>query len=443
MSNVANPHAEHISTLPRPGHHTALLLLFLAFALSIADRVILSVLFEPIKTEFNLSDTQLGLLGGLSFAIFYATLSVPIARMADRRNRSKIIIASLVTFSVAAALCGLATGFVMLVVMRIAVGIGEAGVNPASHSILADYYPPEKRASALSILTIGANAGMIFGFLLGGIMAQYFGWRVALIAIACPGLVLALVMWWKLKEPQRGYFETLRGDVLPVDEQVQPPIGKTLRTLWAIKSYRQMLIGSTISGAITYGSTAWVPTHFIRAFDLTQTQAGMLMALIFGLVGAAGAFTGGKLVDKLSQKGFQYGVWMIAITQISVLPFAIAAYLVNSIELAVALLIPPIFVMMFYLGPIMALIQTVSPLRMRATASAIKMFTLNFFGMSLGPLIVGVFSDYLEPLFGSFSIGIALAALMCLGIWSAFHFYLCGKALAEEFPHPFLQRQTD
>ncbi|MEG9862659.1 MAG: MFS transporter [Parvularculales bacterium] len=422
------------SILPAPGHRLALLLLFLAFALSIADRMILTVLFEPIKAEFGLTDTQLGFLGGFSFAVFYATLSLPIARMADRANRSKIVFASLVIFSITAALCGLATSFLVLVIMRIGVGIGEAGVNPASQSILGDYYPPKKRASAMSILSIGANVGMIFGFVVGGMIAEEYGWRAALIAVALPGLFLAIVIWFKLKEPQRGYFDKLINNMADPEKEEQPSLLDSIRALWNIPSYRQLLIGSTIAGTVTYGMTSWVPTFYIRVHDLTQSEAGLVLAGIFGVVGAAGAYTGGKLVDRLSRKGFQYGVWMIAASKVIVLPLAVAAYLLDPLELSIALYVLPIFVSMFYLGPIMALIQTISPLRMRATASSLKMLALNLVGMSTGPLMIGAISDYLEPSYGDYSLRIALAVTTCLSLWAAYHFFLCGKALAKEFP---------
>ena len=424
------------SELPLPGHKMALLLLVLAYALSIADRMILTILFEPIKLEFGLTDTQLGLLGGLSFAVFYATLGVPIARVADRSNRAKIIFASLVIFSVTAVLCGLATSFIMLIIMRIGVGIGEAGVNPASQSILGDYYPPNKRASAMSILSVGANIGMIFGFIAGGLIAQSFGWRIALIAIALPGLLLAVVIWFKLKEPTRGQFDRLLNKNTDAEPIEQPPFLETVRTLWSISSYRQLIIAATISGTVSYGLTAWIPAFFMRVHDLSQTQVGLVMAGIFGIVGAAGALFSGKVVDRLSRRGFQYGVWMIGLSQVAVLPFALGAFLLDPLELSITLFVLPVFVSMFYLGPAMALIQTIAPLRMRATASSFKLLMLNLIGMSSGPLVVGAISDYLEPNYGAFSLRIALAATMCLSMWSAYHFYRCGKALAKEFPTP-------
>lgn len=436
MNKPASTHSPPSSSLAAPvsGHKTALTLLFLACALSMADRMILTILFEPIKLEFGLSDTQLGILGGLSFAIFYATLSLPIARLADRSNRVKIILLSLVIFSVTAALCGLATGFVMLVILRIGVGIGEAGVYPASQSILGDYYPPEQRASAMSILSVGANFGMIIGFILGGAVAQSYGWRAALIVVALPGLLLAAIMWLKLKEPERGYFDKLQSKNYKPDDDVQLSIWETAKYLFAIPSYRYLIIACTISGTGAYGLTAWFPSFFLRTHDLSQTEVGAVMAGVFGLVGAIGAVVGGKIIDQLNQRGFQYGVWLIAISQILSIPFATAAYFADALPLAIGLFLFPAFCSMIYLGPSMALIQTIAPVHMRATASSFKMLCLNLIGMSLGPLLIGLFSDYLQPEYGTDSIRVALASASVLGLFSAFFFYRCGRSLLRDLP---------
>ena len=226
----------------------ALLVLFCAYALSITDRMILSVLFEPIRLEFGATDTQMGLLGGLSFALFYATLGVPIARLADGGNRRLIIVFSLTLFSLMTALSGLATGFVMLLLLRIGVGIGEAGVNPASQSIIADYYPKERRASAMSVLAMGANVGMIVGFLVGGTVSEVYGWRAALVAVGVPGVALALVMFLRLREPVRGAAEA-RATV----SDVVPGIFQTGSFMFGNPALRQLLIASTLSGAVSCG----------------------------------------------------------------------------------------------------------------------------------------------------------------------------------------------
>jgi len=409
----------------RPAHaRTALTLLFLAYALSITDRMILSVLFEPIRVEFGASDTQMGLLGGLSFALFYATLGVPIARLADQKDRRLIIVLSLGLFSLMTAMSGLASGFVMLFLLRIGVGIGEAGVNPASQSIIADYYPEQHRGTAMSILAVGAPVGMIGGFLIGGTVSEAYGWRAAMFAVGIPGLALAALMYFLLREPQRG-----GSGSSVVANTVQPGIKNSAVFMFKNTALRQLLIASTITGMGSYGASTWLPAFFVRVHDFSQAQVGLLMALLFGGLGAVGTLVGGKLFDVQSNKGPARGVWMIAIVQISVIPLYIAAYQVNAISFAIGLFLLPAFAGNFFLGPTLALIQSLSPVPMRAVAAKIKMFCLNLVGLSLGPLIVGFLSDVLQPEYQERSLPIALSVLALLSIWSAVHFWLCGKAL--------------
>lgn len=286
---------------PLPGHRKTLTLLMLAYTLSMCDRMILSILFPDIKAEFGLSDTQLGLLGGISFALFYATMGLPIARLSDQHSRKWIIIVSLVVFSIMTALSGFAAGFISLLILRIGVGIGEAGVNPASHSIIADYFPPQRRAFAMAILMLGGSLGMMLGFVGGGLIAEAYNWRIALISVGAPGLLLAAVMARSLQEPARGAFET--ETPLP-----PPPILTSAATMWANPAMRHLVAGSVVAGLLSYGFTQWLPTFFIRAHGLTQSQTGILMASVFGILGSIGALGFGRWFDRLSHRGFQHGL---------------------------------------------------------------------------------------------------------------------------------------
>jgi MFS family permease len=415
------------SPQPLIGHRRALLLLVLAYTVSISDRMILSILFPDIKAEFGLSDAQLGLLGGLSFALFYATMGLPIARLSDQFSRKRIIIASLVIFSLMTALSGWATGFITLLLFRIGVGIGEAGVNPASHSILADYYPPKRRAFAMATLMLGTNFGMMLGFIGGGFLAEAYNWRIALMAAGVLGLPLAVAMAWFLREPARGTFE---GETAPVP----PPILTTAATMWASPAIRHVIAGSVVMGMMTYGFAQWMPTFFMRSHEVSQSQAGMLMAGLFGILGAIGALVAGKLFDRLAQHGFQHGLWMIAAVQVLAIPFMVVALLADSLTIAMLLFVIPAFTSNFFLGPTIAMIQTLSPVNMRAVASAIKMLCLNLIGMGLGPLVVGVLSDVLTPYYGDAALQVAMACFTLVGLWGALHLWLCGRALAANLP---------
>lgn len=406
---------------PLRGHRTALILLFLAYTLSITDRMILSVLFPDIKAEFDLSDTQLGILGGISFALFYATLGLPIARLADRYNRKLIILASLVVFSLMTAVSGLAAGFITLLLFRICVGIGEAGVNPASHSIIADYFPPNRRAFAMSFLSVGANLGIIIGFAGGAIIAEVYGWRAALFAVGIPGLLLALFFWFLLHEPPRGSFEQ--------KAPAPPPMFTAIRTLWGNNALRHMMIGSVLMGISTYGLSQWMPTFFMRVHDVPQSQAGILMAGVFGILGAVGALVAGKWFDHLSKRGFQYALWMLAIVPVIGWPFAVMGFLATDLTTAIAFLAVFALLGNIFLGPTIAMIQTLSPVNMRAVASAMKMLLLNLIGYGLGPLLVGVLSDALHSSYGVRAIGISLALATVFKLWASIHFWLCARAI--------------
>lgn len=410
---------------PLAGHRTALTLLMLAYTLSMCDRMILSILFPDIKAEFGLTDTQLGLLGGISFALFYATMGLPIARLSDQYNRKRIIITSLVVFSLMTAFSGLAAGFVSLLILRIGVGIGEAGVNPASHSIIADYFPPQRRAFAMAILMLGASLGMMLGFVGGGFIAEAYGWRIAMVSVGVPGLLLAVVMARVLREPGRGTYES---ETPPPP----PPILTTAATMWANPAMRHLIAGSVVAGLVGYGFTQWLPTFFIRAHDLSQSQTGMLMAGVFGISGAIGALAAGKWFDRLSRRGFQYGMRMLAVVPFFTIPFFIMGLLADNLTAAILLFIIPGFAGNYVIGPTIAMIQTLSPVHMRAVSSAIKMLCLNLIGMGLGPLLVGVLSDLLTPSYGEDALAVGLAYFTLVGLWGSLHFWLCARALAKQ-----------
>lgn len=410
---------------PLAGHRKTLTLLMLAYTLSMCDRMILSILFPDIKAEFGLTDTQLGFLGGISFALFYATMGLPIARLSDQYSRKWIIITSLVVFSAMTAFSGMAAGFISLLILRIGVGIGEAGVNPASHSIIADYFPPQRRAFAMAILMLGASLGMMLGFVGGGFIAEAYDWRVAMVSVGVPGLLLAVVMARSLREPGRGTFET---ETPPPP----PPILTTAATMWANPAMRHLIAGSVVAGLVGYGFTQWLPTFFIRTYDLTQSQTGMLMAVLFGISGAIGALVAGKWFDRLSVRGFQYGMWMLAVVPFVTIPLFILGMMADNLVTAILLFIIPGFAGNYVIGPTIAMIQTLSPVHMRAVSSAIKMLCLNLIGMGLGPLLVGVLSDLLTPYYGEDALSVALAYFALVGFWGSLHFWLCGQALVKQ-----------
>lgn len=412
-------------TRPLSGHRSALILLLLAYTLSITDRMILSVLFTPIKAEFGLTDTQLGLLGGLAFAIFYATLGIPVARLADRGNRKLIIVLSLLVFSVFTVLCGFAVGLVTLILFRIGVGIGEAGVNPASQSIVADYYPAEKRSSAMAILMLGANIGMIFGFIVGGAISENYGWRAALMAVGAPGILLTFFVMAFLKEPARGTFE---GEA----QTAPPPVGETFSRMWRTAALRFLVMAVTVQTMLSYGLAQWLPSFLMRTHGIAETEAGAIMGLVFGLAGILGAITGGKLCDRAARGGNHNIPRLLSKTTLIAVPFLVIAFQVPHLIGSLPLFFIPIFLINFYLGPSLGLVQTLSPVRMRAVSAALVMLSMNLIGLGLGPVLIGAASDSFEALFPGRGLAIALSAAAFVGSLSSALFRRSAGAMARE-----------
>ncbi|MDG1387940.1 MAG: MFS transporter, partial [Halioglobus sp.] len=278
---------------------------------------------------------------------------------------------------------------------------------------------------AMATLMLGGSFGMMLGFVGGGFIADAYGWRIALVSVGVPGLLLAAAMARLLREPARGNFEA---ETPPPP----PPILTTAATMWANPAMRHLIAGSVVAGLMSYGLTQWLPTFFIRTHDLSQSQTGMMMAGVFGILGAIGALVAGKWFDRLSIRGFQYGLWMLALVPFISIPFFIMGLFADNLTTAMLLFIIPGFVGNCFLGPTIAMVQTLSPVHMRAVSSAIKMLCINLIGLGMGPLLVGVLSDSLSPRYGEESLSVALAYFTLVGLWGSLHFWLCGRALAKQ-----------
>ncbi|MEM7741651.1 MAG: MFS transporter [Pseudomonadota bacterium] len=404
----------------------ALAILVIAYACSMADRMILSILMGPIQAEFGLNDTQLGLLGGLVFAMFYATLGVPIARLADRKSRKWIIIVSLALFSLMTAASGLATSFLMLIIFRMLVGVGEAGVNPASQSIVADYYPVEKRSSAMGVLAAGANIGVIFGFLAGGVISQSFGWRPAFFFMGVPGLIIAIVAIFALSEPRRGLADG------HTSETAETPNRTTLidaaRFMASNKALLHLTAAITITAALTYGVSSWLPLFFMRVHGLAELQVGLLLAGLFGVLSAISVLLGGYAGQRADQKRPGLGLRWVGIAQIIAIPLGVAAYLSPALPLTLVLMVPVTMLLNLFFGPTFARLHTLSPINMRATNTALLMLSINLIGYSLGPLLIGMLSDLLAAgSEGAMGLQKALAISMFLSGWGGFHYIMASR----------------
>jgi len=382
----------------------ALSVLVVVYTFNFIDRQILSILLEPIKQDLGLSDTQLGLLTGFAFAFFYATLGIPIARYADRANRRNVIAGALAIWSGMTALSGLAQNFWQLLVARIGVGVGEAGCSPPAHSMLADYFPAERRATALGIYSLGIPVGILFGFLAGGWINEFFGWRVAFFVVGVPGLILALLVRLSLREPTRGMAEgrQVSGE--------QPSIRETLTALWRQRSFRHLAFGGALTAFVGYGVINWVPSFLIRSHGMQTGEIGTWLGLILGIPGGIGIALGGYLADRFGARDTRWYLWIVSVALLAGIPFAVATYLVPSAYAALWCLVLPVMFGNFYQATTFSQTQGLVGLRMRAVAAAILLFILNIIGLGLGPQAVGILSDLLRPQYGDESLRYALLA---------------------------------
>lgn len=416
-----------VTTKSRQGYVLALLVVIGIFAWT--DRNVLSILLESIRRDFDFSDSQLGLLGGVAFGLFYATLGLPVAWMADRYNRVTLISVAIAIWSAATALCGLATGFLTLFLARVGVGIGEAGASPPAQSLISDYFPPERRAFALGIFYLYVPLGFVVGFLAGGWLNELFDWRVAFAVVGLPGLLLAALTRLTLAEPPRGLSERLG------DSGETPSLPATIRYCWSRPSLRHLPLAGAIHGIGSFAAAVWLPSYFIRAYGLSSGKVGTWMAVAYGLGGGVGVLAGGYLADKLARRKSdeRWYPWSCAIYILAAAPFAGVVYLTDTPTTAfIALVAATLFTQMF-LGPVTAIMQGLAGLRRRAVVAAFYLFLVNLISTGVGPLVVGMVSDHFGARFGTDSLRYALLLIVLVtSAWSAVHFALAARHVRKD-----------
>ncbi len=380
-----------------------LILLTIVYALNFIDRQILVILQESIKADMDLSDTQLGLLTGFAFAIFYVSVGIPIARWADVGNRKNIIALAITVWSGMTAISGLTNNFFQLLLARIGVGVGEAGASPPAHSIISDYYPPEQRGTALSIYSMGVYFGILVGFLLGGWVNHTFGWRTAFFVVGVPGFLIALIVKLTIREPIRGQSETNPSTLEAAT------FAQTMTTLWKLQSFRFFAVAAGLTAFVSYGAGNFMPSFLIRTYGFDNLQVGTSLALITGIGGAIGTFAGGFFADKLAKKDLRWYLWISAIPAGLSFPLFIGALFIGNSQLTLMFLFLATMFGAFYLGPTIAITHILLPPQMRAMGSAVLFLVLNLVGLGMGPLFVGMVSDALLPTLGDQSLQYALA----------------------------------
>lgn len=397
-------------------------ILLVVYVFNFVDRQILSILMEPVRLELGLSDTQLGFLSGIAFALFYATLGIPIARLADRTSRKGVIAVCLALWSGMTALCGLAQSFLQLLAARIGVAVGEAGGTPPSHSLLSDYFAEHERATALGIYSLGIPIGIMFGLFIGGWANELLGWRLTFMLVGVPGVLLAVVLWFTVEEPRK---RASSGAV----QMVQPSVKEVGLFLWGQKSFRLMASASAVLAFVSYGVMQWYPVYFIRSHGLSTGEVGTYLALVIGVFGGVGTFLGGWLADRLAQRDKRWYLWLPMLATGLATPFFFGVFLSQSYQAALVFMVAPTLLTTMYAGPVFAMTQGLAPPAMRATAAAVFLFVANIIGLGLGPQFVGLLSDFLRPEFGVESLRYALLITSLFAIVGAVVYGLAARTL--------------
>lgn len=403
--------------------------LTLVYIFNFVDRQIISVLQEPMRAELGLSDTQLGLLQGLTFALFYVSMGIPLARWADVGVRRDVVALAVGVWSVMTAMCGIAQNFTQLLVARIGVGIGEAGGSPPSHSMISDLFPPGKRALPLAVYSSGITFGVFLAYVFGAWVSDRFGWRSVFIALGLPGVFLALLVRLTVREPARGRHDPPGADRHP------PAVGEVIRRLFSSRTFVHLSLAAALHAFVAYGVSAFLVSFYVRTYaipiDAISTVA-LPLGFIIGIGGALGAFAGGYLSDRLSIRDPRWALWVPGAATLIVVPFAAAAILSRDFSTSLLLYALPLALGYVYLGPTLATTHALVAPRMRALASAVLFFIINLIGLGFGPTVTGIISDALTPQYGVEALRYAIVATFCVNVWSALHYYMASRHLRSD-----------
>ena len=408
------------------------------YTISLMDRQLAAVLVEPIRAEFGVLDWHMGLLTGPAFALFYTVVGVPLARLADRYNRVNIIAISLLAWSVFTGLTGVAKTFLHMVIARVGVAVGEAGCNPAAYSLIGDYFDARRRATALSIFQMGGYIGSFLGLMLGGWIGHHYGWRSAFLIVGLPGIAVALLLKFTLRELPRGSADPGRVvEKLPSPKQV-------LLGLLRKSSFCHLAFAAALHNFAVYGVGNWYAAFLMRSHGLTLLQTSMALAVVTLIGGALGTALGGIISDRLAtrRQDSRYYLWVPALSLLLGFPITQSVFIVQDTQVVIALLVPVVMFSAAYLAPSITATYTLVGIRERALASAVLLFILNLIGLGLGPLIAGITSDVLRKMFVSDGMSEAqalaeglrwsLRIMVVVNLWSALHYFLAARTLRAE-----------
>ena len=422
-----NDPAKATEKLLTPERSYVLFMLVLVYTFNFIDRQIVGILAVPIKADLGLSDTELGLMGGLAFALFYTGLGIPVAMLAVRVNRTWIMTISLGLWSLMTAACGLAQNFWQLFAARLGVGIGEAGGVAPAYSLVADYFPPNQRSRALSIYSFGIPIGSALGIFLGGYIASKIDWRVAFFVVGLGGLVIAPIFRLTVKEPPRGRHDS--------QKTIQAPISfrELLRTLFTKPSFWLISLGAACSSMMGYGLFFWLPSFFVRSFGITLLQASMFFGSILLLGGIVGIWAGGWLGDRFGHDKRSRYLTIPAFAFVATIPFYVLGILSHSLVLTFFVLLVPTALGLMWLGPVVSTIQHLVRPNMRATASAVFLFINNLIGIGLGTWALGALSDGLTARFGADALRYSILSGTIFYVFAATLFFLASRRLDKDW----------
>ena len=412
-----------------------LVLLMIIEAFNFIDRLALGVVMQDMKLDLRLSDTQLGLLSGLTFAVFYSVMGIPIARWADRGNRVTIIGVTTGLWSAAVALCGVATSFVQLLFIRIGVGVGEAGCKPPALSLISDCFSRAERPRAVSRYELGWPIALLVGYFAAGWLNQFYGWRTMFIAIGLPGLILAGLAALTLREPRRakhtveGHAPTRSIGTVAIPEQ--PKLKEVFTTLWSNPAYRYLLFAQAAASFFTDGIMQWQPAFFIRTHGLQTGELGTWLAIAYGIGGLLGTWFGGEMAARYAANNERLQLKAIAVLYMIFGVLIATVYMTPDYRLAFAIFSVAVFGGAAGNGPIFAASQTLVSWRMRAMSIALVLFFSNLIGLGLGPLAVGALSDALRPWLGEESLRYSLVAFCPGYFWAAWHFWQSSRTASQ------------
>jgi predicted MFS family arabinose efflux permease len=425
VSSLIAPQITNATSVTRAYRGYVLALLTIVYIVNFVDRQVLAVLIEPIKRDLHLTDSQLGFLSGMAFAFFYVTFGIPLARLADRRSRRNLMAACMAAWSIMTGLCGLAGNFLQLLAARIGVAVGEAGCVAPAHSIISDYFRAQDRPAAIGIFSTGASLGIFVGLLLGGWLSELYGWRMTLLLIGLPGVLVSLLMLATLREPIRG--------MSGARPAVAAANADDWRSLLRVRALMWIAIATGLQSMVIYGTASWLPAFYMRVHGMAASEVGTNLAVVNGLVAGAGAVIGAVLAGRLARGDARWLLWVPAIATIIATPLYFMAVAANDSTLSFLALTPAAFLGAMYAPCALAATHGLTGDSLRATGIALVLFVSNFIGIGGGALLVGIVSDLFIDADPTHSLRYGLEVVLIANLLAFAGYLLASRSLLRDW----------